>query len=176
MTPGTTQSALVLVGNPDVTHVGAHLAAGAGALGRRVVVFNPDDAFAGNRVIAKLNWWARGRRPSSLRQFSDRVVEACRRNQPESMLATGIAPLDAVALKEIGRLGVRRLNYLTDDPWNPCHHAPWFMEALCEYDHVFSTRRVNIDDLRRHGCRRVSYLPFAYAPHVHFRQVPTGPE
>jgi spore maturation protein CgeB len=65
-------------------------------------------------------------------------------------------------LAEIGALGVRRINYLTDDPWNSAFSAKWFFKALPNYDQVFSVRRANIDDLRRLGCRSVEYLPFAY--------------
>lgn len=60
------------------------------------------------------------------------------------------------------------MNFLTDDPWNPAHRAGWFMESLLEYDHIFNPRLANMDDLRRHGCRKTSYLPFAYSPAVHF--------
>jgi spore maturation protein CgeB len=65
-------------------------------------------------------------------------------------------------LLEIGALGVRRVNYLTDDPWNSAFSAKWFFKALPNYDQVFSVRRANLDDLRGLGCRRVEYLPFAY--------------
>jgi spore maturation protein CgeB len=84
------------------------------------------------------------------------------------LIATGIAPIEAPALRKIGKFGVRCLNYLTDDPWNPSHHAPWFMHAIRHYDHVFSTRRSNLDDLERHGCQAVTYLPFAYARDLHY--------
>src|SRR5947207_11387646 len=92
------------------------------------------DAFAGNDLINKLNWHLRAHRPSRLRQFSERVLETCRKQQPHCVLATGLAPIQASALKEIGRLGAMRVNYLTDDPWNPSHRASWFMDALQQYD------------------------------------------
>ena len=116
----------------------------------------------------KFNWWVCGHRPPRLHVFSQEVVHACREFQPLWMLATGLAPLEASALQEIGQLGVRRLNYLTDDPFNPAHHSPWFLKGLPHYDHVFSPRRANMEDLRRLGCPMVSYVPFAYAPEVHF--------
>src|SRR5262249_27682881 len=34
--------------------------------------------------------------------------------------------------------------------------------------HVFSPRRANMEDLRRLDCPAVSYVPFAYAPELHF--------
>jgi spore maturation protein CgeB len=97
----------------------------------------------------------------------------CRVHKPRFMLATGIAPLDAAALLQIGRLGVIRLNYLTDDPWNPSHRARWFMEALPMYDWIFSTRTSNVKDLERHGCGRVHYMPFGYDPSIHRQDPPS---
>src|SRR5262249_50891056 len=44
----------------------------------------------------------------------------------------------------------------------------WFQESLREYDHIFSPRRQNLNDLQEHGCKKVHYLPFAYSPDVHF--------
>jgi spore maturation protein CgeB len=92
------------------------------------------------------------------------------------MLATGLAPIEASALEALGALGVQRVVYLTDDPWNPSHRAEWFMEALPLYDLVFSPRRANLSDLERLGCRGVRYLPFAYAPEVHYPDPPATPE
>jgi len=165
-------STLLIVGNPGVIHIGAHLFTGAAELGYSASQLNSEEAFAGSRLLAKMNWWMRGRKPNHLREFSERIVQECRRHRPDAMVTTGLAPIDDVALSEIGELGVKRCNYLTDDPWNPAHRAPWFLRALPEYDHVFSPRRSNIGDLQKHGCRAVSYLPFAYAPTLHFYDPP----
>jgi spore maturation protein CgeB len=125
-------------------------------------------AFEAPRWLVRLNWHLRGRRPARLRSFSELVVQACRDFHPTRLLSTGIAPVDKKALMAIRDLGVTRLNFLTDDPWNPLHRAPWFLEALPHYDHVFSPRQSNLDTLRVLGCREVSYLPFAYAPSQHY--------
>jgi hypothetical protein len=69
-------------------------------------------------------------------------------------------------------MGVPRLNFLTDDPWNPKNGANFFWKALKEYDVVFTPRRANISDLRLQGCARVEYLPFAYNPEMHFPELP----
>ena len=84
------------------------------------------------------------------------------------LLTTGVAPVRSVDLAEIGREGVVRINFLTDDPWNPAHYAGLFLTSLREYDYVFSPRRANLNDLERHGCKQVHYLPFAYSPDLHF--------
>jgi hypothetical protein len=52
-------------------------------------------------------------------------------------------------------MGIKRFNFLTDDPFNRAHYAPWFLKALPDYDVVFSPRRANIQDLLNAGCPRV---------------------
>jgi hypothetical protein len=163
---------LLIVGNPDPTHVGAHLLNAARALGLPVELYDSSAAFSASWPVAKINWWLRGHRPSRLDDFSREVVEACQRLRPKWLISTGISPISNRALEAIGGLGTQRLNFLTDDPWNPAHRAPWFMKTLPLYDHVFSPRRANLGDLRRLGCRQVSYLQFAYAPEIHFAEPP----
>jgi spore maturation protein CgeB len=158
---------LVIVGNPEPVHVGAHFLEAAQALSLEVDFLDSRRAFDGSRWSKRINWWLRGRRPTRLHEFSAQVLETCCRSRPGVLLAIGMAPLDSEVLRELARLGVRRCNYLTDDPWNPAHRAPWFFESLGLYDHVFSTRRANLADLRTHGCAKVSYLPFAYSPSLH---------
>jgi spore maturation protein CgeB len=170
----TKAPSVVLVANPEVIHVGGHLLTAAKALNVRVEILDSRQAFEGPRWRQKLEWWLRGHRPARLTSFSARVVDVVRRTQPTHVITTGLAPLDAVSLREIGRLGARRLNYLTDDPWNPAHRAPWFMDALTNYDHVFSPRRANINELAAIGGPSVTYLPFAYAPDQHFPEPPVG--
>lgn len=161
---------LVLVGNAGAIHVGSHLYEGAKRLGCKSCFCDTREAFVAPRWLRALNWRLRGHKPTKLMQFSNKVVEACRQFQPKWILSTGIAPIEEQALVEIGRLGVQRLNYSTDDPWNPMLRAPWFLRALPHYDRVYSPRRANIEALRMHGCTEVVYLPFAYAPETHFAE------
>jgi spore maturation protein CgeB len=161
---------LILVGNPETVHVGCHLRNAAAQLGLEVHFCDVREAFAAPVWRNRFNWWLRGRRPTGLREFSEHVVRSCQQVKPRWVLCTGIAPVEAWALDQLGRLGAERLNYLTDDPWNRAHRAPWFLKALCRYDRVFSTRRAVLADLRRAGCQEVSHLPFAYAPEIHFAE------
>jgi len=157
-----------MVGNPEPIHIGAHLHEAARDLGLMVHFCDVRQASEGWRWQARLSWRLREHRPLRLRGFSRTVVDACRESKASWLLAAGIAPVDEEALISIGQLGVRRVNYLTDDPWNPAHRAAWFLEALPHYDHVFSPRLSNLEALRAHGCLLVSYLPFAYAPSQHW--------
>jgi spore maturation protein CgeB len=163
---------ILLVGNPGTIHVGAHLDQAAKSLALNVRFCDTTEAFKGPLWLTRFNWRVRGHRPNGLRKFSEQIVRACGEFRPRWMLSTGLAPVEGWALTVIGKLGIQRLNYLTDDPWNPAHHAPWFMKALPLYDYVFSTRRSNVEELHRSGCSRSSYLPFAYSPELHFSERP----
>jgi hypothetical protein len=166
---------VLLVAAAGEIHVGAHLLHAAKQLGLRVRFCDVQQAFAGPAWLRRLNWHLRARRPSRLRTFSLSVRTTCREFRPKWLLTTGFAPIEARDLIYIGELGIRRLNFLTDDPWNPAHRNPWFRRALPHYDHVFSPRRANLDDLKKAGCPLVSYLPFGYSPELHYPARPTDP-
>ncbi len=156
---------LLLVANPGVEHVGAHLLYAAKELDIEVRIHNVEEAFRGPSLVRRVNWWLRGHLPSRLDAFSAEVVASAAEFRPDALLTTGIAPVSASAL---GQLKIPRFNFLTDDPWNRAQHSPWFIRAVPHYDRVFSPRRVVIDDLKRAGAPDVRYLPFAYAPNIHF--------
>ena len=167
-----TSASILIVGNPGEVHVGRHLLQAAQEAGIRATLCDTTAAYAGSKVQRTYSWRLRGHRPANLSAFSRQVVTACRDHNPSWIIATGLAPVDAESLRAIGEVGVRRVNFLTDDPWNRAHYAPWFMEAVTEYDTVFTPRTANVDDLRALGCRQVTYLPFAYAPDIHFSDPP----
>ena len=167
---------LLLVGNPDPVHVGAHLLRAAAALDLETVLCDVTEAYEGRLWENRVNWWIRGRKPTRLEAFSKKVLAACERARPQWLLATGICPIDEQTLRDIGKLDVLRLNYLTDDPWNPAHRAPWFLRAAPHYDYIFSPRRATLGDLRRLGCMSACYLPFAYSSELHFPESPADGE
>ena len=163
---------LLIVGYTGLTHVGASFARAAEGLGVRPQFVDAERAFAAPRLLRHVAWHWRGHRPPALRALSAEVVSACARSRPRWLLTTGLAPVDAWALKAIGQMGIQRLNFLTDDPWNPSLRAGWFFDALRQYDRVYSPRAANLDDLMRHGCRGVAYLPFGFDPELSFPQEP----
>lgn len=159
---------LLLVGRFSQGHVGASLLSAARQMGLEAITCDTNDAFAAPRWIVRIYWHLLQRRPPRLREFSERVAELCRQVTPDVMIATGSAPINASALREIGELGVRRVNYSTDDPWSSVHRSSWLLAALKQYDAVFSPRRSNLEQLRALGGPAVRYLPFAYDPALHF--------
>jgi spore maturation protein CgeB len=163
---------LLLVVNPAPTHVGAHLVEAAGSLGLEHRVCDIERAFAGPAVFAKAAWHLAGHRPARLGAFGREVAAAARTFGPDLIVTTGFAPISAEALQVLRRSGARLVNFLTDDPWNPVHRAPWFLRALPSYDVVFTPRRAVIGDLRRLGVRRIEYLRFGYSPTAHRPEPP----
>jgi len=160
---------LLLVGNAEEHHVGAHLLRAGQEFALPVELVDVRQASRG-RWADSVSWRLRDRRPAGMGAFGEEVVAACRRFRPTCLISTGMAPLDWSTLDAIGKLGVKRLNYSTDDPWNPAQRSKWFLNALTGYDAVFSTRRSNLEQLRRAGVGAVHYLPFGYDPTLHFSE------
>ncbi len=157
-----------MIANPSPEHIGAHFVNGAQKLGVPMQVMDSREAYQAPLWMALINRRLRGHRPTCLRAFSRKIVETCHMRRPWAVITTGISPVSAEALEKIGDLGIKRLNFLTDDPWNPQNGSRFFWKALPQYDIVFSPRHANLSDLRGYGCKKVCYLPFAYAPEVHF--------
>jgi spore maturation protein CgeB len=111
--------------------------------------------------------WRWGRRPPRLGHYGKTLLERCEQFRPRVVLCIGIAPVSQDVLLAVQKMGITVLDYLTDDPWNPGRYASWSLKALRHYDHIFSPRRANLEDLERHGCRAVSYLPFGYSEEMH---------
>src|SRR5882672_11020714 len=103
---------LLIVGLRGQTHVGGSLARAADKIQLKHAFVDAGRAFAAPRLVRVVTWRLAGHRPPALRRASQAVVAACARWRPRWLLTTGLAPIDAPALMAIGRLGVKRLNYL----------------------------------------------------------------
>ncbi len=168
---------LVLVGNPGPEHVGNHLYKAAQSLQLPVQLCNTERAFNAWSPAAAFNWRLRGHRPTHLGRFSREVLRECAETGAKDAFSLpALRRPTSKPWSQAGRSGIVRMNFLTDDPWNPRQKGSWLMRALPRYDLIFSPRKANLDDLRRAGCNNVVYLPFAYAPEIHFPEPPSGPE
>lgn len=157
---------ILLVGNPGGTNVADSLLHAARQLKHEASLVPATDAFRTSDLRRRISWHLLGHKPPRLAAFSERVLNDAQVFQPDILIATGLAPIGEEVLKALPN--VRRVVFLTDDPWNPEFSAKWFFEALPHYDVVFTPRRANMNDLRKHGCRDVRYLPFGYDPrHFH---------
>lgn len=158
----------VIVGNSGGTNVGWSFWSALGELGLSGEFLDARTATSSARFRRFVDWRLRDRRPSHLGRFSREALNVCSRIRPAALLATGHAPLEASVLRMIGRMGIRRINFLTDDPWNPSLCSDWFLDALTTYDEVYSPRRMNLDDLQSLGVRNVRYLPFGFDQNLFF--------
>jgi len=152
---------LLIVGNSSHSHLGGYLYESAQDIGIDVKIADTKLAF-GSRYIQAVYWRYFDRLPSQIAQYERKLLAQIQYLQPTHLLATGLAPIRKPILQYLQQLGIKTLNYLTDDPWNPVHWSSWFQQALSLYDCVYTPRRSNIDDLINHGVPRVNYLPFAY--------------
>jgi spore maturation protein CgeB len=155
---------LLIAGNLGGTNVGDSFAHAAADMGLAARVVETRHAFAGPRLWRGLNWRLLGHRPPALGRYNRMLRAALAEFRPGVLLALGLAPVTADTLAGASAAGVRVVNYLTDDPWNPGQRSRWFFRALPRYHVVFSPRRANLADLRAAGCPRAEYLPFAYDP------------
>ncbi len=159
---------LVIVGETSETSVGAALFDAAQAFELNPLLVDVQQAYQAPYWLSKFNWHFRGSYPSRLKAFGQDLLQTCLAHQPKWVVTSGIAPVDRLTLEKLGQLGIQRVNFLTDDPWNPALRSPWFVQALPGYDVVFSPRRNNMQDLKAAGCQKVIFLPFGYNPSLFY--------
>jgi len=165
---------LAIIGGSGGTNIGDALLKAAVKLNLDPVLYHNLLAYQAPKWLKRFNWHLRGRYPSNLNTFSQDIVKECVNLQPQWLLTTGIAAINHLALQQIGQMGIKRFNFLTDDPFNRAHYAPRFLKALPDYDVVFSPRRANIQDLLNAGCPRVEYLPFGYDDELFYPEDPSN--
>ena len=158
----------LIVGNRGGAHVGDSFEYAASRLGLQIELIESKDAMRGSALLRRLRWYLSDRTPLRLKQFGADLLRYCAECRPQVLLTTGIAPVDAHTLGAIQEMGIKRANYLTDDPWNPAHRARWFFRALSHYNYIFTTRRANIEDLRSVSHAAIHLLRFGYDPRFFF--------
>jgi len=163
----TPATRLLIVGFSQAGHMGSYLGSAAKQLGIDYDVVDAANAEARSRIGRNFYWHLCDKRPARLRRFGARVVDTCVSTRRDVVLTTGRSPLNRWHIERLRGLGIKVINYSTDDPWNPAQRAEWFLAALPAYDAVFTPRHANFDNFRRCGVRAVYYLPFAHDPEIH---------
>src|SRR5262245_51736092 len=163
---------VLIVGNKGGTNVGESFWRASIALGWKVAFRDARQAYHDCIWLQRISWHLADHRPWRLIAFSHSIETAAKDMRPAVLISTGLAPITAEVLLSLKAQDVTCLQYSTDDPWNPSQRAGWFLRTLPIYDQVFTTRRTNLDDLRRIGAN-ASYLPFGYDPELFF-PVPAG--
>jgi spore maturation protein CgeB len=157
---------ILIVGNSGGTNIGESLLVAARELGHEASLVPATDAFRTSQLRRQISWHLLGHKPPRLKEFSQRVLEAAKTFRPDLLIATGLAPINADVLATL--TDVRRVVFLTDDPWNADFRAQWFFDALPHYDTVYTPRHANERDLEQAGCKSVCYLRFGYDPRHFF--------
>jgi spore maturation protein CgeB len=160
---------ILIVGGVGGSNVGESLLRAAKRRGHDSELLDSASAYSAARIARSFYWYFRGRRPARLDSFGESLIERCDAFRPDVVITTGLAPVLDTVLSALRERKLRLLNFLTDDPWNRAHRAGWFLQALPQYDIVFSPRRANISDLKAAGCMHVHFLPFGHDPDLFFR-------
>lgn len=153
---------IVIVGPTGYTHVSGSLHRAALAEGLVSMIIDTAPAYSGPTILRRLRWHAGGRKPFRLKSFSRQVFDLAAARRPRLLITLGQAPVVADDVSSLRALGVRCVNFSTDDPFSVAHLASWHITTLKQYDVVFTPRHSNVEDLRCLPCREVQYLPFAY--------------
>jgi spore maturation protein CgeB len=160
---------ILIIGAQGSTHVGGSLFRAATKLGHEPRLCDINQAWQYGRLWQRVLWHWGGRRPARLGAFCRQILATCDTFQPDVLIATGMAPVTATILQGCRAKKIPAANFSTDDPFSRIsRRAGWFLQALREYDVVFSPRRANLTELEQHGCRAVKYLPFAYDSDLFF--------
>jgi spore maturation protein CgeB len=159
---------ILIVGNPESHHLGAHLMEAATSLHWEAHIHDSRTAWSRNLWVNRIFHHLLAKRPPHFTGFNIKLVQKCHSFRPDLLVVTGISPVSAESLNLIRSLGGKAVNYLTDDPWNPRNEARYFWDSLRKYDLIANPRQVNLQQLCDHGCSRVEYLPFGYNPAYHF--------
>lgn len=163
---------LLIVGVGGGTSIGESFLRAGRREGMDVSFLDMARAYDGPPILKSMWWHLLDRRPYSLKKFSQEVYSRTTSSGVNMVLTTGLAPIDAVTLERLGRAGIIRANFLTDDPWNPALGSEWFAAGLPHYDFVFTPRRANVNDLAGAGCKRVHYLPFGFDEEIFYSDPP----
>ena len=157
---------VAFVGPVGNTHLCGSFHRAAQDIGLTSIAIDTGRAYLGPGILRKLAWHFADRRPLQMRQFSEDVLTSIRQHRPQVLLTFGQAPLNSLAISAAREGGVTCVNFSTDDPFNKVVGAQWHLEDLKCYDHVFTPRLANVDELRRLGPADVHYLPFGYDQHL----------
>lgn len=118
-----------------------------------------------NKVFLRLS----GRRPLSYWNLNRRFVEAARQFKPDLVLITKGLYLNPLTLRSIKEdTKALLVNYATDDPFNAVVSTSFVKKSISIYDLYACTKTAIIEDVRKAGCSKPVYIPFAYKPQHHF--------
>lgn len=157
---------VVIVGAAGGTNIAESLFRGANDLKVSAQLCDISISLSSFGLLNSLSWRLRDHLPPHPGRLAKQLAYILETTKPRAMVTVGVAPVEWSVIRTWRAAGVACGHFSSDDPWNPDLTARWHMQALKEYDAVFTPRRSNVQDLKDLGCRRVQYLPFGYDPHL----------
>ncbi len=159
---------LLLIAQFSPTDVGTHLLNAAGEVGYEVSCVDSRRGFGEGRTYRRLARRLLGDWPQHAPGFNLELKEQLSSGGVDCLLSTGKAPVLAGTIRFANDLGVRTVNYTTDDPFNRSVGTWWYRRALEEYSVIATPRSATIPELETRFGGRVLDVPFAYSPSVHY--------
>jgi hypothetical protein len=170
---------ILLVGKGAFYHVGAFFRRATEELGHDCLFLDESEYWARltSSWVYRVAYHLLNRRPLNLGKFNRRLVAEARGFRPDLVLITKGPWVLPESLAEIKHCTNALLaNYATDDPFSAASGTSYLVAAIPFYDLYVCTKRAIMEDVRRAGCREVTYVPFAYEPALHFPEAPARTE
>ncbi len=114
-------------------------------------------------------------RPLNYLAFNRDIVRTAATFRPTLALIVKGAFVSPQTLKKLSALGVKLINYATDDPFNLINSNRDLLAGIPFYDLYACPRRAMMDDIQKAGCPNVAYVPFGYEPRIHYPEAPVNP-
>ncbi len=103
-------------------------------------------------------------------QLNFEVLRLAREHKPDVLWADKVLALRPETVRELQRLGVVCVDYLSDNPFGPRNDPGWrlFRKCIPEFDLHVVPRDCSVHALMAAGARDAMKIQFAYEPTVHF--------
>jgi spore maturation protein CgeB len=164
---------ILLIGSGVFYGVSAFFRHALESMDEHQFTFLDEDRYSGRSLVHRIAYRLLGRRPLAYWAFNRDVLIQAQKYQPQIVLVVKGAHLAPRTLARVKQTtGAFLVNYATDDPFNPSHRHAGLIASIRYYDLYVSTKRAIMDDVRQAGCSDVIYVPFGYAPELHFPEKP----
>ena len=103
-------------------------------------------------------------------QLNREVLRLAGEHKPDVLWADKVLALRPATLRELRRLGVVCVDYLSDNPFGPRNDPGWrlFSKCIPDFDLHVVPRDCSVHALMAAGARDAMKIQFAYEPTVHF--------
>ena len=157
---------LIMGSSSPETSAGLQLLRAARAKGIDASYFPSNSAYT-QGFTRKIAFKFMGDYPLLGKRFQSDFLRRRRGQILDFLITTGKAPLFSETLERVRALGIKTINFSTDEVWNPLYSSGWFHRSLASYDVIATPRTQNIAT-----CRDLpgatGHVHFGYSPDLHY--------